>query len=72
VSIEKTITDYRNTKEAMQAIINRHMQAAFDEIKAEFGDTPTGLYVDIREYQTPSMRYPIGVYQRCEVKLGGD
>lgn len=72
MTISKTLSEYRDTKEAMQAIIDRHMLAAFAEIKAEFGDTPTGLYVDIREYQTFSMRYPIGVYQCCEVKLGGD
>lgn len=72
MSIEKTITDYRDIKEAMQAIINRHMQAAFAEIKAEFGDAPTRVYVSVQAHQNLEMRYPTGVYAGCEVELAGD
>lgn len=72
MTISKTITDYRDTKQAMQAIIDRHMQAAFDEIKREFGDTPTSVYVTIVEQQDMGQQYPSGVYDCCEVRLGGE
>jgi len=72
MTIAKTITEYRDTKQAMQAIIDRHMQTAFDEIKREFGDTPTSVYVTIVEQQDVSQQYPSGVYAGCEVRLGGE
>lgn len=72
MTIAKTITEYRDTKQAMQAIINRHMQAAFDEIKREFGDTPTSVYVNTIEQQDITQQYPSGVYAGCEVRLGGE
>ena len=72
MTIAKTITEYRDTKQAMQAIINRHMQVAFDEIKREFGDTPTSVYVNTVEQQDITQQYPSGVYAGCEVRLGGE
>ncbi|PKM01092.1 MAG: hypothetical protein CVV19_00795 [Gammaproteobacteria bacterium HGW-Gammaproteobacteria-9] len=72
MTIAKTISEYRDTKQAMQAIIDRHMQAAFAEIKQEFGDTPTSVYVNIVEQQDMSQAYPSGVYNGCEVRLGGE
>ncbi|MDH1234478.1 hypothetical protein [Stutzerimonas stutzeri] len=72
MSIDKTIEQYRGTKQAMQAIIDRHMQAAFAEIKQEFGDTPTTVYVNTVEQQDMRQQYPSGVYVGCEVRLGGE
>lgn len=72
MTIAKTITEYRDTKQAMRAIIDRHMRAAFAEIKQEFGDTPTSVYVSTVEQQDISQQYPSGVYVGCEVRLGGE
>jgi hypothetical protein len=71
-TLAKTISEYRGTKQAMQAIIDRHMQAAFAEIKQEFGDTPTTVYVNTVEKQDMGQPYPSGVYVGCEVRLGGE
>lgn len=72
MSIDKTIEQYRDTKQSMQAIIDRHMRAAFAEIKREFGDTPTSVYVNTVEQQDISQQYPSGIYVGCEVRLGGE
>ena len=72
MSVAKTITEYRDTKQAMQAIIDRHMRDAFAEIEAEFGDTPTSVYVNTVEQQDISQQYPTGIYVGCEVRLGGE
>ena len=72
MTVAKTITEYRDTKQAMQAIIDRHMHAAFEEIKREFGDTPTSVYVNTVEQQDISQQYPTGVYVGCSVELGGE
>lgn len=72
MSIDKTIEQYRGTKQAMQAIIDRHMRAAFAEIKQEFGDTPTSVYVSTVEQQDITQQYPSGIYVGCEVRLGGE
>jgi hypothetical protein len=72
MSIDKTIEQYRGTKQAMQAIIDRHMQAAFAEIKQEFGDTPTSVDLIVESVQQISERYPHGVYCSSEVGLGGE
>ncbi|WP_313240371.1 hypothetical protein [Stutzerimonas kunmingensis] len=72
MTIAKTITEYRDTKQAMQAIIDRHMQAAFEEIKREFGDTPTGVDIRTLESQELSKQYPAGIYAGCSVELGGE
>ena len=72
MTIAKTITGYRDTKQAMQSIIDRHMQAAFAEIKQEFGDTPTSVYVKTVEQQEISQQYPYGIYAGCEVSFGGE
>ena len=72
MTISKTISEYRDTKEAMQAIIDRHMLAAFAEIKAEFGDTPTDVSLNIIAHKTMEQRFPTGAYVSCEVRLGGE
>ncbi len=72
MTVAKTITEYRVTKHAMQSIIDQHMQAAFAEIKQEFGDTPTSVYIKTVEQQDISQQYPAGVYVGCEVRLGGE
>ncbi len=72
MTIAKTITDYRDTKQAMQAIIDRHMHAAFEEIKREFGDTPTGVDIRTLESQELSKQCPAGIYAGCSVELGGE
>lgn len=72
MSIEKTIDQYRDTKNAIESIIDRHMAAAFDEIRKEFGDTPTGVSLNIDTHQTMSEKYPHGIYAGCRVDLGGE
>ncbi|MFG3398660.1 hypothetical protein [Streptomyces parvus] len=72
MTIAKTISEYRDTKQAMQAIINRHMQAAFAEIKQEFGDAPTSVSINMLAQQDMSQQYPTGIYVGCEVSLGGE
>ena len=72
MSIDKTIEQCRSTKQAMQAIIDSHMQAAFAEIKREFGDTPATVYINTVEQQDMNQAYPSGVYVGCEVSLGGE
>lgn len=72
MTIDSTIDEYRATKERMQAIIDRHMSAAYDEIRQEFGTAPVSVWVDVREMQTMGDRYPSGAYAGCSVTLGGE
>ncbi|WP_061238180.1 hypothetical protein [Ectopseudomonas composti] len=72
MSIEKTIGEYRAIKADMRAIIDRHMQAAFSEIKQEFGDTPTAVGIQVMERHVVSEMYPSGVYAGCDVRLAGE
>ncbi|WP_438455295.1 hypothetical protein [Vreelandella venusta] len=72
MTIEATIDQYRATKEAMQSIIDRHMQAALTEIEKEFGDTPTSVSIDIIEEANIGDKYPKGHYAGCAVGLGGE
>ncbi|MGQ7285995.1 hypothetical protein ACUN7Z_00420 [Vreelandella venusta] len=72
MAIEATIDQYRATKEAMQSIIDRHMQAALIEIEKELGDTPTSVSIDIIEEANIGDKYPKGCYAGCAVGLGGE
>lgn len=72
MSIDRTIQEYRGTKKAMQSIIDRHMQAAFAEIKQEFGGTPTAVCIQVVVTQAISDMYPSGVYAGCDVRLAGE
>ena len=72
MTIVTAINQYRATKEAMQAIIDRHMSEAFAEIGGEFGATPVAVELDIRQVQTMSEKYPSGAYAGCAVGLGGE
>lgn len=71
MDIDKTIDEYRKAKDAMEAIINRHMNAAFGEIKQQFGTTPTYLSIDILPEQERGRKYPHGIYIGCNASLGG-
>ncbi|WP_136068272.1 hypothetical protein [Modicisalibacter radicis] len=70
--LDKTIADYRATREAMAKIIDTHMQAAFAEIAARYGATPTDVTLEISEHQPANGRYPSGRYAGSEVRLGGE
>jgi hypothetical protein len=72
MSIDKVITDYRDAKEAMQAIIDSHMRRAFIEIKSELGTTPVDVDIRIQCVQKADQKYQSGVYLTCQVRLGGD
>ncbi|MEC9481941.1 MAG: hypothetical protein UMU75_01275 [Halomonas sp.] len=69
--IDRTIAEYRATKEAMAEIVDRHMRAAFAEIEARYGTTPTDVTLDITE-QPPGDTYPKGRYLGSKVRLGGE
>ena len=72
MTIDATIDNYRATKDAMESIIDRHMAAAFTEIRQEFGDTPTSVLLNVVESQQMGQKYPSGHYSGCDVSLGGD
>ena len=72
MSIDTTIDQYRETKQAMESIIDRHMAAAFNEIREEFGATPTYVNLNVAEEQTIEEKYPRGIYMGCSVGLAGD
>ncbi|SFH22352.1 hypothetical protein [Modicisalibacter xianhensis] len=70
--IDKTIDGYRATKEAMAAIIDKHMLAAFEEIESLYGATPTDVTLRIDAQQPLESNYPNGRYAGSDVRLGGD
>lgn len=70
--LDKTIADYRATKDAMAAIIDKHMQAAFAEIETRYGTTPTDVTLDIAEHQPLDDNYPSGKCSGSDVRLGGE
>lgn len=72
MTIDATIDNYRATKDVMKSIIGRHMRAAFDEIRAEFGDAPTSVSLHIIEHHEMGQKYPTGHYSGCEVGLAGE
>jgi hypothetical protein len=72
MTIDATIDNYRATKDAMESIIDRHMIAALNEIRQEFGVTPTAVSINILESQPLGQKYPDGVYDRCDVSIGGE
>lgn len=72
MSIDTTIDQYRQTKDKIASIIDRHMRAALSEIKQEFGDTPTSINIHMVTYQEMQDKYPRGIYDGCSVSLGGE
>jgi hypothetical protein len=70
--IDKTIVEYQATKDAMAAIINKHMRAAFEEIRTEYGTTPTDVTLCIDQQQAEETKYPSGDYAGSRVRLGGE
>ncbi|CBV41951.1 hypothetical protein [Halomonas elongata] len=72
MTIDTTIDQYRETKERMQSIIDQHMSAAFDELKEEFGATPTSVMLNIVESHPLGDKYPNGVYAGSRIGLGGE
>ena len=66
------IDNYREAKEKMAAIINKHMAEAWREIGEEFKTTPVDVWLDIVESQQMEDKYPSGHYAGCRVELGGD
>lgn len=72
MTIDTTIDQYRQTKEKMQVIIDRHMGEAFAEIQQEFGTTPVYVSLDVVSQQTMEEKYPRGIYTGCGVSLGGE
>lgn len=70
--LDRTIADYRAAKDAMAAIVDKHMQAAFAEIETRYGTTPTEVTLEISEHPPVDGRYPSGKYTGSEVRLGGE
>ncbi|MCG7600380.1 hypothetical protein MHM84_11315 [Halomonas sp. McH1-25] len=70
--VDKTIADYRATKEAMASIIDKHMLAALEEIEALYGTTPTDVTLHINQNQPLNEQYPRGTYAGSDVRLGGE
>lgn len=58
-------------QEAMQRIIDRHMEAAFDEMQRELGDTPKQVTLHIMQAYDDNGLDSQGVYQCCSVSVGG-
>ncbi|MHB0775129.1 hypothetical protein [Halomonas sp. WWR20] len=71
-NLDKTLTEYRHTKDRIEAIVDRHMQAAFREIEQQFGATPTSVSLKVLERHEMQGRYPNGKYAGCRVSLGGE
>ena len=72
MSINKVIEDYREAKNTMELIINRHLEDAFSEIRNEFGSAPTSVILNINTVKRMDQKYPSGVYCGCEVSVCGD
>ncbi|MBY6111237.1 hypothetical protein KUV74_12615 [Halomonas sp. DP1Y21-3] len=70
--IDSTVDRYRETKQSMESIIDRHIQAAFNEIREELGTVPTYVSLNVSESQTIEEKYPQGVYTGCSVSLAGE
>lgn len=70
--LDETIAAYRISKDAMAAIVDKHMQAAFVEIAAAYGTTPTDVTLKIIAHPSADGRYPSGKYSGSDVRLGGE
>lgn len=69
--LDNTIADYLATKDAMAAIVDKHMQLAFAEIQTLYGTTPTDVTLSI-DAQRSDDKYPSGKYAGSAVHLGGE
>lgn len=63
------ISNYREAKQKMASIIDRHMSEAFEEINQEFGATPVKVDLKVTENQQLGERYAQGIYAGCEIEL---
>ncbi|WP_227368864.1 hypothetical protein [Halomonas sp. M20] len=70
--LDSTIADYLATKEAMAAIVDKHMQMAFAEIETLYGTTPTDVTLRIDAHRAVGDKYPSGKYAGSDVHLGGE
>lgn len=57
-------------RETMVAIIDKHMEAAFEEMQRELGDTPRHVTLHIMQAYDDNGIDSQGVYQCCSVSLG--
>lgn len=55
-----------NNTAAMQQIIDRHMEAAFEEMRQTLGTTPTAVELFISENYRDNSIESDGVYQTCK------
>nr|WP_299244901.1 hypothetical protein [uncultured Halomonas sp.] len=69
--LDSTIADYLVTKDAMAAIVDKHMLLAFAEIETLYGTTPTGVTLRI-DAQRSDTKFPSGKYMGSDVHLGGE
>nr|WP_298374808.1 hypothetical protein [uncultured Halomonas sp.] len=70
--LDSTIADYLATKDAMAAIIDKHMLLAFAEIETLYGTTPTDVTLRIDTQRSAGSKYPSGKYAGSDVHLGGE
>ncbi|MGP9499605.1 MULTISPECIES: hypothetical protein [unclassified Halomonas] len=57
----------KDNTSAMQKIISRHMEAAFDEMHQTLGETPTDIQIVIMEAYRDNGTDSDGIYQGCKV-----
>ncbi|WP_129141547.1 hypothetical protein [Modicisalibacter coralii] len=70
--MNNAISNYREAKQGMQAIIDQHMAEAFAEIRREYGVTPVYVGLSVAEQRTIEERYTNGEYAGCAVRLDGE
>lgn len=59
-------------QESMQRIIDKHMEAAFEEMQRTLGDTPKAVTLHIMQAYDDNGVDSQGVYQCCSVSAGGE
>lgn len=70
MTIDATIDQYRQTKEAMAKIIDRHMIEAFAEIRQKFGVAPNDVSIHVMDEFNIGDRHPEKCYAGCVVSMG--
>ncbi|MNE41369.1 hypothetical protein D3C80_1354370 [compost metagenome] len=61
--------EYRKLKAEAQAIIDRHMIQAFNEIRDAVGETPISVSLNIQPLQSMGDAHSTGVYAGCDISF---
>lgn len=61
--------EYRKLKAEAQAIIDRHMTEAFNEIRDAVGETPISVSLNIQPLQSMGDAHSTGVYTGCDISF---